>query len=1756
MAAGARDEAPTRAPCNLNDGDLDPASFLRSVRELSDRRDREDEERFKKLEEEVQQQKEQRAARRAERVRSISPAKSAQSSTPTHRLTTNVSLDSSRCDLREYITAAKTPMEPNTSPTKDTDVPEFKGFGSVKRSSTSSSNRSSTIAKDADSAPAPSATNLARSGTLSWQQRPRSTSRIAGTRPQSMLSQESKPVAEQPQHTRKESKDEPEPSRVEIAASLNARDPSWFKQTAEQGVGSAAYRKSKDEMPHADNVFSGSRVLPGMSGQSLIEPERCSPPASDSAMSLVSRGGSIRSSTLSNGSRYSSPSTSSGKADLRSLIAADEDQQKAFEQSSTTSGDFSTVARTLTMSTSQARLTHVHDRSASPTKGMGGFVQSAMMKRSDSQNKRWSAQPSTGLSRNNSVASARGGLGGLQGSQSMPRLEPTPDTQERDKEGQPWPTSSSNDLTSLATSSTDNDGFVKPALPRHHSRSKSVASNYSTAEDTGVPHSPGSPSKRYSPTKSSWLESSITRPESPKQLAPSKNATPSWMADLAKAKAQRASADLTFLTSGAKEDVERLPSKPGSPTKDTPFGPALLKRAESKDAANNPRPTTPTNKVRPLRLTDKFTSSPAAVSAALKPGANGSHIDGQPEASTESVSTKPLPTEHEQLDRITGAYHNPKPPILEEQTLIPTNDVPDVRQTAKVPSTEVDKPTLAQEPSATAKPWHSQTLGAPPETEPEVKPDAASKAPISDFRSQLKSRPRAQTKSKEEPEFLAKFGQLRKAQQEKFVAPDVLKDNILRGKSGLAVTGGPVKTARKDELKQSLQARKDDIKKAKEEGRDLPGRAHERKTSSVAQPIPPKPEALARRELLSRSDSGRSIPDRAGETTPEALSRHRSLKQKPSPEHPVVEVAHAEVKVEQLPKQIGIEKSSTMPAELEAKFQPLSKEISEPSAVEIKQSKLAARFNPGLASMLARGPPSATPSRPESPATPGRVASPAQTIVSEPSAAGAPLQDVRKDRAKGPKRRKGFAKTESPRDATSGAQDRVAQNNVTATCNQEDSASENGKADLSSTPAILKHSALAGPVAPVVLSSLCKSSSPRTANGESNVRETEQQPPIGRESMPSTKRKPQALSGSATAVLGASLGKRLSDKDETSIPDQISTPVKGELLNSLSTNDGSKDMAAATTTAVPEFKGFGSAKSQRRSPALEDDKENAGSPLPSVKTAASRWGRRPMPEKKIASSQIELPSRKDDHAAMRSAGLLASSPQIAVNNGPGTSVDKAGNKTISTPPASAGLPPKPAKSSRVVSGQLAEASPNKGSENTSATGSPEPRTVAGRLLIDTFGTIPKYHDPLAINTSAVIADSTNSIVFGSIKTVRKSVLLATQDGAFQGSAQAAHEDYVFFSESIYACTHVFTTTKGMKSANVYLWIGDSASETAVEVANGNARRIARDNMAPSVQLVRQGRETAQFLQAMGGIFVTRIGTRDTAPKQYMLLGRKHLGHIVFDEMGFGVDSLCGGFVYLISYPVTLQDTKLYLWKGQGCSAEELSASRLAAMDMSETGEIIEVDGGAEFPSFLKIFGPGTSAGNVPQPSELWQQKASAPDKFKTRLFRIQQTESRTGLLTSLWNRRPSWNRLSPARSPARDQDRIEVEAKEIHSVTQAQLDAEGCYLLDASSELYVLLGPLHASQLDKVRNAILGQTLLFASDYAIMVASMEDRRTIPKCSVLFSGVPRDVKLLFRHWDESQGLWGTASLMAGSTHGSGEDLRAVPLNDLLTEVCRN
>jgi hypothetical protein len=69
--------------------------------------------------------------------------------------------------------------------------------------------------------------------------------------------------------------------------------------------------------------------------------------------------------------------------------------------------------------------------------------------------------------------------------------------------------------------------------------------------------------------------------------------------------------------------------------------------------------------------------------------------------------------------------------------------------------------------------------------------------------------------------------------------------------------------------------------------------------------------------------------------------------------------------------------------------------------------------------------------------------------------------------------------------------------------------------------------------------------------------------------------------------------------------------------------------------------------------------------------------------------------------------------------------------------------------------------------------------------------------------------------------------------------------------------------------------------------------------------------------------------------------------------------------------------------------------------------------------------------------------------------------------------------------------------------------------------------------------------LMFAQDYGILAASLEDRQSIPPCSITFYGVPSDFTPAFRKWEKNSGM------------GSGQQkaCQVITLNDAVEALRR-
>jgi hypothetical protein len=315
---------------------------------------------------------------------------------------------------------------------------------------------------------------------------------------------------------------------------------------------------------------------------------------------------------------------------------------------------------------------------------------------------------------------------------------------------------------------------------------------------------------------------------------------------------------------------------------------------------------------------------------------------------------------------------------------------------------------------------------------------------------------------------------------------------------------------------------------------------------------------------------------------------------------------------------------------------------------------------------------------------------------------------------------------------------------------------------------------------------------------------------------------------------------------------------------------------------------------------------------------------------------------------------------------------------------------------------------------------------------------------------------------GKIRTLRKQIQEVTGDGRL--SPIPMQEEHILFQDSMYLCTHIFGDLNGAKHTDVYLWAGNGVAEPTIEDVQLFAKNHARQNQGRLV-IVRQGQESPNFFEALGGIVITRRGAKP-ASKEFMLCGRRHLGHLAFDEVEFALKSLCSAFPYLISTSAG----RVYLWKGRGCSAEELSGARLMGMDLAPTGDFTEIDEGSEPQDFFNTFPPPavpTKGPPIPRSADHWRYKATS-DKYRVRLYKIEQNQGQSGWGQALQVsssffatlRRPSWSAQNAEQRPQtpitpKTPVGITTSVKEIMPFCQRDLEPEGIYVLDAFFEMYM-----------------------------------------------------------------------------------------------------
>ncbi|RMZ77704.1 hypothetical protein DV738_g4235, partial [Chaetothyriales sp. CBS 135597] len=1255
-------------------------------------------------------------------------------------------------------------------------------------------------------------------------------------------------------------------------------------------------------------------------------------------------------------------------------------------------------------------------RPPSPTKGLGGFVQSAMMKRSDSVNKRWSVQAS-GLKRGDSVAGGRPTFNPHVATPSLgqPRVitrDPKPST-----DGASSPLTGSRPSSAHAVDVLA-DAVKEPVAERpaaeQPAAEKAVGSV--SSEQQARPVTPSSesllsrsPSKtmdprRWSPTKASWLESALAKPESPRP-APAKVEPPAWKVGLERSRSQRRpdasptrSSNFDSVTTGG---LLRHPA-PGSSAKPQASPPKPLSLTDQPKAVAEIQASQPPENAPTEQLT---TTSHASVELTVdpKPSSLPSHPDRSEEQTRDSREGGT-----EMVTRPTTATH--------------------------------DLPLAARSPVDSSRDSKSPALKPKPQTPPKL-----------DFRSTLRSRQTDSTASKDgELEFKAVFGKLKRTQTQNYVAPDLFKQNITQGKAALHVTGGPQKTKRVDELKESLLSRKAEMKAG---GGTIHKRADIRGVKESSQDKEPEvPEALARRRTLHKTNASTSstspeprverqkptAPDPSGLTVPKT----ESSAIKPAAPTPVQNTFKTPTPLPfegTKPPSLGREGQKEAPAPPVNKFAPSDapvrklgeKTASQPQSdpvppagdsfpnLELTKTagnKLAARLNPALAGLIARGSSPRSANGVQSPDVSSPAVPPRQPEEAEGSSG---LTHMTKGRAKGPKRR-------APKGEPTAAK---LPEKITRIETPEPPSTDSG-------PVVVKPEAgsaakpLANPTEsrrekPAVSTRVPSSQKPNVTSPKPAAITLAAAPSFGAESKVGGVREKPRVASKSSELRRVSEQARLAINQSHGQSKENPPPQAGDI---------SKGVAQELAPSNPA----------RPIAALVRSPEKAMPLTPSK-------------------SRLNSPKLPDS---------VASQPVV-----------KAPPKTVSGNGISADPKPLATKSGLTAATERAERVGDRVGRASDIE----------KVLVDSFGSVPRMTERREFDSEAFLKG--HSSKGQRIKTISNKMMKVAGDG--KQTAMPPSQEHILYEDSMYLCVHQFESTGSTSVTEVCLWVGDSVPEAAVEDAQIFCRKVARDNEV-KLQVIKQGMEPASFLSGLGGILIVRT---NTSSDSYMLCGRRHGGHLVFDQVEFSPASLCSGFSYLISAKLG----KLYLWIGAGSCADEYGAARLVGADLGLAGEMEEVSEGREPADFWKAF-PSTSAKQQYQRSDTWAMRSGHEHNgFPCKLYRIEQDRPKSS--GGFWGLRAS----SPPKSVSK------VSLQEIDPFSQRDLSSDYVHLLDAYAVLYVLPG-----KPSRLKSADFVSALHIAQELAVLIPSVQDRALLPSCRVAFGEPPRDCQVAFRKWSWAKG----------------------------------
>lgn len=1228
------------------------------------------------------------------------------------------------------------------------------------------------------------------------------------------------------------------------------------------------------------------------------------------------------------------------------------------------------------------------------------------MKRSDSVSKRWSVQANAGLKRGDSIASTRPAhLAGMPGFTPGHGRASSRDVR-GGREGNSSPLSSSRPVSSHGDPvpiSKDRHS----AKPTEESQAETSTGRGPQAESnepsevqeqkrpvtppTSEPQLSRSPSKtldsrRWSPTKASWLESALNKPPESPKFTPAKPEVPAWRLSMQRAKQEQQAQS----TEGV-GDASIKPIAASQP----------LNRASLKSSTVFDKPSSTSNAT---KLGSNNAGSAKAIPDTSRPQ-NDTQVSKPDNSATDKKDEKPVVPSKRNVTPIQLGSSSAK----EEET-------------ETIPPSQTRQETPKQSPDSIS-PEPKEAKGPPLKPKPQTPPKT-------DFRASLKSRQAASGGNNDtEPEFKAVFGKLKRTQTQNYVAPDMLKDNITKGKAALNITGGPQKTKRVDEFKESILQKKEAMKS----GSGTVGKRPEA-TSPPEKPADPVPEALAKRLAMQKtgpsSDKAEAkkvtdVPYKptVSSSKPEALvekslSTPTSFKPSAVGPKPQFVAKSSPAKPETSPPSRPTR--ATEPDKSDsASTEALSKVVSDdPASMEKprvdsppeiasspgpgfkvklpENSKLAARLNPALAGILSRS------SSPK-PAGDGPSNGSGANQVRENTTEGSTeLTHATKARAKGPKRR-------APKGASSSTED-------SKSTPSRPAARPTAKSIPTSSSAETIPEAKSAPSLRSLPSkpSLDKSG----AEGQKAMVDSEVKRPLP---TPPKSESAKPVIAQISLAKQSSITKQPAPAVELESKPKPPVAIKSEELRKVSNPGTLSEVADQPPPLRPKKSADlrqASSKSEAEPTALKPNTPKKIEILPDKPKFVSSPPESDA-EKKAPSvlpltpnkSKLNTPKapKPDADSSTKPPSVTPSKP-----TGLGLQLGSASRKLRTTPV----LTPPPDLES---GGSRLAPSPRKPMSPTKSTPSVLPQ------LESFFGVLPQSGERAEFDTHAFLSAQNK---FGEkSKTLSKQIWEVSGDG--KKIPMPPQQDHILYEDCMYLCVHSMQVPSGSKSSEVYLWCGDEVPEAAVEDAQLFCRKVARDNNA-KLEVVKQGKESSDFFQALGGIVIVR---RNKSSALYMLCGRRHLGHLAFDEVDLSADSLCSGLPFLIS----AKFGKLYLWKGKGSNLEDVGCAKLIGMDLGLTGEIEEVSQGEEPASFWESL-PSESAKST---RALPISQGGHISTHAARLYRVEHDRPKSS--GGFWGLRAS--------SPPKQSLRALVE--EVAPFSQKDLDVHHIHILDTYEELYV-----------------------------------------------------------------------------------------------------